>query len=121
MFDKDRIRLAEALGWVWHDPYWVSTGEPPHLAADIEKYLYYQWPAEEPPIPPFDPFTDANDDYAVLEWMRKNVDPWESVENAIMGNGVADFLDYRIGDFARAALRMLCPTETEDDFNHRSR
>lgn len=56
----------------------------------------------------FDPFTDANDDYAVLEWMRG------------LGPGAADYglfqkwgrqlpalLDYQIGDYARAALKVI--------------
>ena len=50
----------------------------------------------------FDPFTDANDDYAVLEWMRENLTITQRYK----------FLDenvqnYRIGDYARAALKAL--------------
>jgi hypothetical protein len=40
----------------------------------------------------FDPFTDANDDYEVLEWMR---------------NRGVDCADYKIGDYAREALGMI--------------
>lgn len=49
-----------------------------------------------------DPFTDANDDYAVLEWVR----------NERQGTGdICEFespqCDYQIGDHARAALKVL--------------
>lgn len=49
----------------------------------------------------FNPFTDANDDYAVLEWMREN-DKLDSdtFELSYMWN-------YKIGDYARAACKVL--------------
>jgi len=68
----------------------------------------------------FDPFTDANDDYAVLEWMRQNIDAdnplpinvkvWKFAE--ILNEMVA--FDYRIGNYARAALKVMAATEQED-------
>ena len=62
-------------------------------------------------IPIFDPFTDANDDYAVLEWAHEQVDSgaWEP------RGKWATFADelffptenYKIGDYARAALKVI--------------
>ena len=52
----------------------------------------------------WNPFTDANDDYAVLEWLRSRPESeWDQIEDA------ASFgqLDYQIGDYARAALKVL--------------
>ena len=46
----------------------------------------------------WNPFTDANDDYAVLGWMRAN-----GGENVIQGYKI----NYRIGDYARAALKVI--------------
>jgi len=52
------------------------------------------------PIP--DPFTDANDDYAVLEWIREKYGGnfWVHFENTLSCN-------YQIGDYARAAIATL--------------
>jgi len=60
----------------------------------------------------FNPFTDANDDYAVLEWMRLDGEPpqahgkhsqaWHEVMNIIRNSW-----DYQIGDYARAACKVL--------------
>ena len=87
MNDKDRIRLAE---WMDRDP---GTYAPNH------------------DIPIFDPFTDANDDYAVLEWMREQA--WPAM---LLSTQHADRLTYalsreiggyKIGDYARAALKVI--------------
>ena len=59
----------------------------------------------------FQPDTDANDDYAVLEWMRKQIRPcqphgepdWPYL-NALGGSLQ---IDYHIGDYARTALKVL--------------
>ena len=61
---EDRIKLAEAMGWR-HDTVqtenprvtWWTNGEISRTSLSGT-------------VPPFNPFTDANDDYAVLEWMR---------------------------------------------------
>ena len=55
----------------------------------------------------FDPFTDANDDYAVLEWMRNNVDAreWTHVLSDDFRGGM--MCNYQIGDYARAALKVI--------------
>ena len=62
----------------------------------------------------FDPFTDANDDYAVLEWMKSerfhplegcDYTEWLLVINNALKLKMA--IDYQIGDYARAALKVL--------------
>ena len=80
----------------------------------------------------FDPLTDANDDYAVLEWMREKWKPlqngwpsandtddqlrWFWFKSELCGldgeskyNGMCD---YQIGDYARACLKVIA-TEQE--------
>jgi len=59
----------------------------------------------------FSPFTDANDDYAVLEWLRAsheagnfNTETWGKCASRIAFN---TGLSYQIGDYARAALKVL--------------
>ncbi len=90
---NDRIKLAEAMG--------RSTE------------ILHKWSGESESV--FDPWADANDDYAVLEWMRckcklgsiTNDEPtnwklWDSfccelLEPELRG----------IGDYARAALKVM--------------
>ena len=97
--EKDRIRLAEAMGWEQTDAAGVGS-------------VWRSPDNEVMPLP--DPFTDANDDYAVLEWMRRRRDrcravagdpDWEAwlYFSAIISNGV----NYKVGDYARAALKVL--------------
>ena len=94
---NDRIKLAEAMGWKWSlKDVHCKTGE----WVSPEGFAYPNWCLYEEL--PFYPFTDANDDYAVLEWMRKTQDRWEVIEDAMEST---DFLDYQVGDYARAALK----------------
>lgn len=112
---NDRIKLAEAIGWRWYDPYWVSTGVPPHIAADVEKYAYFGWASETPPDPPFDPFESIEDDFEVLDWMRKQepaiINPHKSMSSGTLTE--ADILmgatqwSYQVGNYARAALKVI--------------
>lgn len=78
MNNRDRIRLAEAMG---------------HGA--FEKVFHAD----------FDPFTDANDDYAVLEW---GVDilgrPFIDAVNELI---IHEPAQYERGDYARAAIKVL--------------
>ena len=104
---NDRIKLAEAMGWtrspnlidpqVWHPP-----GESVDEAGWWFEYM----------LP--DPFTDANDDYAVLEWILSDGSVWPKVSDEL----TTVFIDrdeyhelhvtaYRIGDYARAALKVI--------------
>jgi len=56
----------------------------------------------------WDPFTDANDDYAVLEWLReKNDSPHEYLISQLDYGTRRYKWDYKIGDYARAALKEL--------------
>jgi len=95
MNTEDRIKLAKAMGWTrikyptakipWRkNDMW----QPPHMRSVRYK---------NPP----DPFTDANDDYAVLEWMRNCS---EIKDTAV--NWKSQFT-YQIGDYARAALKVI--------------
>ncbi len=87
----DRIRLCEAMGWTPQPN--EPNGEPVWVGPDDECPCYlYELP---------DPFHDANDDYAVLEWMRDN--PMFDSYKIYLGNR----WDYQIGDYARAALRVI--------------
>jgi len=86
MNDKDRIKLAEAIGLV------TTIGEV------TEVHEFKQLPRN------WDPFTDANDDYAVLEWMRKP-DNWLRFAFKLASDNVGS--NYKIGDYARAALKVL--------------
>ena len=80
---NDRIKLAEAMG--------------PRYTASRTAIN-------------FDPFTDANDDYAVLEWMRSKYG------SNRLGLALARLQpsrskdlskNYEIGDYARAALKVI--------------
>ncbi len=108
----DRIKLAEAMGW----QAYVSEG---FVEYDLDKRVYRQ----ESDLP--DPYTDANDDYAVLEWMREyraqHIDfeseggflKWVEFSRVLsICRDKANILphpavDYRIGDYARAALEVI--------------
>ena len=86
----DRIKLAEAMGWHKNPDSgsWSYRVNFPDV-----KYAHY-----EHELP--DPENDANDDYAVLEWMRAQGGDYH---HAIKFSA----LNYRIGDYARAALKVM--------------
>ena len=100
---EERIRLAEAMGW--------TRIRMKHVAMDGQSYPFACPPADQysdgkvdptyrQQIP--DPFTDANDDYAVLEWMReRGIEAWQIVEECEY------CIHYKIGDYARAALKVI--------------
>ena len=108
MNDRDIIRLGKAMEWT-HVPavgpcafirWKVKDGEDIGLMNNIQ---------------PFNPENDANDDYAVLEWMRSHKDR-QMTERMKFTNAVQDIWDkedrswplgYQIGDYARAALTVL--------------
>jgi len=92
---SDRIKLAEAMGWKHLD----ASENPPHLVGPMMKGPKgnIEWLECIP-----DPFSDANDDYAVLEWMRlqkRILEFWVHVPLSAW--------KYKIGDYARAALKVL--------------
>lgn len=85
---NDRIRLAEAMGFVMASSY----KDGPNL----------------------DPFTDANDDYAVLLHYRKHPDPrirtkfFRALANVQSRRDLhEDDAGYELGDYARAALKVI--------------
>ena len=93
MTNQDRIRLALAMGSIVKVPR--SLPYPNGLA--------FQKPnGDVRPIP--DPEHDANDDHAVLEWMR---------EQPFWGDDRLEYWmhqpvrGYQIGDYARAALKVI--------------
>ncbi len=102
----DRIKLAEAMGWT---DFIGDAGLPPGARGQRPQTQGHQHPP--------DPFTDANDDYAVLEWMRNTV--LEHRQTSPLGKVPAhlwEFFelindaprgDYKIGDYARAAISVL--------------
>ena len=67
----------------------------------------------------FNPYENANDDYAVLEWVNAGNLPWGSAEHITYSEWENDFCpwfkenerenpwEYKIGDYARAALKAL--------------
>ena len=92
--EQDRIKLAEAMGWE-------------SLVDDPTKNMRWRLPNGLDIYRAFLPDTDANDDYAVLEWFRGG--------NNI---GACDYPvwdwspdKYQIGDYARAALKELKEVE----------
>ena len=103
MNDKE---LAEAMGWKYEKPYGTQSGP-----------IFGKLPAgggvwTKPDgsfTNRFDAFTSADDDYSVLEWMRgsDNSLQSESPDFIIFGNAVKHGRWYQIGDYARAALKVL--------------
>ena len=91
---NDRIKLAEAMGWT-HDEIdencWHSPDDDPKGPWTDTAYLP-------------DPFTDANDDYAVLEWLRSDQSLFDTRR---FWEYLPGFRDYKIGDYARAALKVI--------------
>lgn len=91
--DQDRIRLTKAMGWK-HEPDYQGVG------AWIDYGSGKRQGRVKFDVP--DPFTDANDDYAVLEWMRSQKENRNFFEEC---NESA--WSYEIGDYARAAMEVL--------------
>lgn len=80
---NDQIRLAEAMGRECCCTDYASC-----------------------PVHTFDPFTYANDDYAVLEWMRDNYSA-EEIEVAFDHTGFSHRWAYSTGDYSDGALALL--------------
>ena len=104
---NDRIKLAEAMGWT-HLAKRVGWWMPPGVPESTQCWSG----ADELP----DPFTDANDDYAVLEWMRTQY-LWQDIKSEFYSlrehtesvkwlSGRYTW-NYQIGDYARAALKVI--------------
>lgn len=111
---NDRIKLAEARGWKHY---------PPSEGGIQDKKLWHwelgrgtrnkqiAWYPHELP----DPFTDANDDYAVLEWIRNDfcvVNKGEWLEGMsekwkLFKDNLPPHQLYQIGNYAKAALKVI--------------
>ena len=95
---NDRIKLAEAMGWEW-----CQDVDQPFSEKGQWRNASGAWLARTKKEElPFDPFTDANDDYAVLKWIRQQ--HFVTYFTAYLENEYTQ--DYQIGDFARAALKV---------------
>lgn len=102
MSDKDRIRLGEAMGL---DVVAIRNDGGGNVRVSV------RWPGAEHGVN-FDPFTDANDDYAVLEWFRawaKKKPAWmySMFVEEVYKLGGESFIGYKIGGYARAVLKVL--------------
>jgi len=102
---EDRIRLCKAMGWGGFyvgDITGKDFGIPPNERGLSGKV-----------VP--DPFTNADDDYAVLVWLRIDSDiDSEAYAIAMLtlieeqgGDPRNSFPMYRVGNYARAALKVL--------------
>ena len=104
---SDRIKLAEAMGWVYAPVVQDNLSE--HILR--RKSFLWEHPDHEMKRHTYnlpDPENDANDDYAVLEWAIKNLDPDAYFEALTEVVGSYAYLhEYRIGCFARAALKVI--------------
>ena len=103
MTDKGRIRLAEAMGLRKVN---MTVDDPEMYGIQLPDMQY-----------DFHPLTNAKDDYAVLEWMRKDDQRISGIRLAEWTNFIGALPDnwqYQIGNYARAALKVL-PLEKADE------
>ena len=87
---NDRIKLAGVMGW---------TNYLTHSKAEIWEHEEHSTRLECP-----DPETDANDDYAVLEWERAT---FKHEKHRRFCEQIGYSWNYKIGDYARAAVLVL--------------
>lgn len=115
--DQDRILLAEAMGYnrIEMDGHtgWLPPGCKGPLPDSWDQRDFLTAAA----LP--DPLTDANDDYAVLEWARNSwltrnpplpdQPEWDQFCDALWETPTlyGSLLFYRIGDYAKAAISVL--------------
>jgi len=107
---SDQIKLAETMGWTPLDGKLTGWFLPPGVPETLEGISQRQWRDDLP-----DPFTDANDDYAVLEWIRNSADEPRFTDfrdalramNYIDSGAHRNSWSYEIGDYARAAISVL--------------
>lgn len=102
---NDKIRLAKAMELSDETEWWYLEGMNIYEDAPVAKELAADL---------FEPFEDANHDYAVLEWMRNTQQGkfmWANFVAELRDNiELAGTASYVIGDYARAAWKVL-PTE----------
>jgi len=100
MMMSDRIKLAEAM--FPDNAFDVNINGDPLMCHNDD------WGDDSRITCVPDPFTDANDDYAVLEWMRGR--GLQDDSNLAMDEAwfaMPDKGEYQIGDYARAALKVI--------------
>ncbi len=108
---SDRIKLAEAMGWrQFNEWIWLEPTVSMKFAEGLfRRGQHIQWSTEDD-LP--DPENDANDDYAVLEWMRIEFTS-DQIGLALLrlgenaGGPISLSKYYQIGDYARAALKVM--------------
>ncbi len=104
--NQQRIKLAEAIGW--------TRGEVRIVRVMGRSIPHQRWidpeGSDRAQLP--DPFTDANDDYAVLEWLRANKKMLYSDRVYYRLGRPLD--EYQIGEYARAALIALSSGDKDD-------
>ena len=92
-----RIKLAEAMEL----KLYLHEDDCTDILVQKEDFSYQK----------FDPFTDANDDFAVLEWMRKRKEDFANPEWGADWGKFSRALGhncwYEIGDYARAACKGM--------------
>lgn len=101
---NDRIKLAEARGYRRHKYSSVPMWESPSQEITVKNkptIVHGPW-LRENELP--DPENDANDDYAVLEWILKDDKPFNM---AMIKHLEWSAWEYKVGDFARAALKVI--------------
>jgi len=108
MMMSDRIKLAEAMGWKPMSSY-------TNVAGEVTRWRTPDGAMGQRIDDLPDPENDANDDYAVLEWMRAIEE--EGLDRDLLHMQFASQLvhqyEYQIGDYARAALKVIA--EVNDD------
>lgn len=105
--EQDRIKLAEAMGIEMPECGSCFGSGRVTVSPTFGSEMCCQCEGSGKDWP--DPFTDANDDYAVLEWMRglRGRGRWILFKNALAEIGAAYSCNYKTGYFAHAALKAL--------------
>jgi hypothetical protein len=111
----DRIRLAELMGWKWELHTFTKTGA--WIRPDGSEVGRFSLRNKIS----FDPWTDANHDYQVLEWMRdhrwshSHEYRWMDFVGFVLDawNARQDNLAYQKGDYADSALKAHDFTQEE--------
>lgn len=105
MTDKDRIRLAEAMFETEENSLVIGKNRELMWLTDAEGKAIVETIR---PIP--NPFTDANDDYAVLEWMLGRVKTsyqYRRVAEELYQINRHSVAGYKVGNYAIAALKVI--------------
>ena len=109
-YTADRIQLCEAMGAcrISKDKPYFRLVTPVINHAKEQGHLTIEC-VHESDLP--DPFTDANDDYAVLNWARGsglNNEQWLDFVKATNDYPqIGPKVGYIVGDYARAALEVI--------------